>query len=433
MGAVRWGRLVRLPARDEQEDGRQDDRLVDRRPREAFARAGHHHSDRSPLDDRSSVCALHSCTSPYPHRRHALEQRLGLQHAVDGRREAREASRRPRSRSVDARGRRKLLSGLVRTTDPARQARLDDGERRGRTRLLPERSGTSPRLQHPVRQLACARGQDTVRRDAERASGRFVRPLERDLRIDALAGVGRMAHARPDRVGHPHRRYERASSQPHARILVRRQHSHERRGRSALPRLRRDRPAVRERRIQRRRRRQPRLCTPGRDCRASRRRYPAGNGCGRRAGETDGGLRDVGDVRGLGIVRCFPGGWGYDNGSRRVDDTAGVRGERPRRRLVGPRSSERPLLVDGRTRHDAGCRRQHDQGAPAPARAPAAARLPPRRPVRAPARPAPARLPPPRPAPARRPPRPRTWTSSRRRMPAKPTESCSLRRRRRRS
>ena len=416
MGAVRWGRLVRLPARNEQEDGRQDDRLVDRRPRDAFARSGCHHSDRSPLDDRSSVCALHSCTCPYAHRRHALEQRLGLQHAVDGGREAREASRRPGSRSVDARGRRKLLSGLVRTTDPARQARMDDGERRGRTRLLPERSGTSPRLQHPVRQLEGARGQDTVRRDAERASGRFVRPLERDLRIDALAGVGRMAHARPDRVGHPHRRYGRTSSQPHARILVRRQHSHERRGRSALPRLRRDRPAMRERRIQRRRRRQPRLCTPGRDCRASRRRYPTGNGCGRRAGETDGGLRDVGDVRRLGNVRCFPGGgWGYDNGSRRVDDTAGVRGERPLCRLVGPRSSERPLLVDGRTRHDAGCRQQHDH------RHEHRQRHDYHHPVRRHQHA----------APARRPPRPRTWTSSRRRMPAKPTESCSLRRRRR--
>ena len=184
---------------------------------------------------------------------------------------------------------------------------MDDGERRGRTRLLPQRPGASPRLRHPVRQLEGARGQDTVRRDAERASGHFVRALERDLRIDALAGVGRMAHARPDRVGHPHRRHERTSSQPHARILVRRQHSHERRGRSALPRLRRDRPAMRERRIQRRRRRQPRLCTPGRDCRACRRRYPTGNGCGRRAGETDGGLRDVGDVRGLGTVRYFPG------------------------------------------------------------------------------------------------------------------------------
>ena len=65
---------------------------------------------------------------------------FGLQHAVDGRREAREASRRPRSRSVDAGGRRKLLSGLVRTTDPARQAR------HGRRRTSPTNATTTRAL-----------------------------------------------------------------------------------------------------------------------------------------------------------------------------------------------------------------------------------------------------------------------------------------------
>ena len=116
----------------------------------------------------------------------------------------------------------------------------------------------------------------------------------------------------------------------------------------------------------------------------ARRRYPTGNGCGRRAGETDGGLRDVGDVRGLGTVRYFPGGRGTTTG-------AGASTIPPEFAASGPsvdlwdlgRANARYwwTVVPVTTPVAA----EHDQ----PARAPAAARrpapLPPPAPVRAPA------------------------------------------------
>ena len=288
--------------------------------------------------------------------------------------------------------------------NPPGKLDLDDVERRGRTRLLPQRAGRAPVFDTPfVNWRVRAVGPST---DACRTGFRPRRTAP-----GARPTFRRSGRCRPD-GSCPSRR--RPTSSPTIRAnclttsrpdLLRRQHGHERRGRSALPRLRRDRPAMRERRIQRRRRRQPRLCAPGRDCRPSRCRHPTGNGCGRRAGEADGGLRDAGVGRPT--SQTAPARRRSRRSSRRAarPSTCGTSVERTP--ATGGRSypSRRRLPQQQRstTPHDITF---------------------PRRPARATAR---------RTSTARRSPRPRTWTSSRRSTPAKQTEPCSLRRRRRRS